>query len=71
MDRLPACVRPGKIKLPAVRCANPLAFTMQHQDQTQWCWAATAVSVNLYYHPARHRWSTEAAARRAPAVVIQ
>jgi Papain-like cysteine protease AvrRpt2 len=24
---------------------------MQHQQQTQWCWAATSVSVNLYYDP--------------------
>lgn len=24
-------------------------FTMQHQEQTQWCWAATSVSVALYY----------------------
>ena len=33
-------------------CGNPLGFTMQHQQQTQWCWAAVSVSVNLYYHPA-------------------
>src|SRR5688500_4926418 len=26
-------------------------FTMQHQLQTQWCWAATSVSVRLYYRP--------------------
>lgn len=26
-------------------------FTMQHQEQTQWCWAATAVSVAHYYQP--------------------
>ncbi len=33
-------------------CGNPLGFTMQHQEQTQWCWAAVSTSVNLYYHPA-------------------
>jgi hypothetical protein len=33
-------------------CGNPLAFTMQPQQQTEWCWAAVSVSVNLYYHPA-------------------
>jgi len=26
-----------------------LAFTMQHQQQTQWCWAAVSTSVSLYY----------------------
>jgi len=31
-------------------CGNPIAFTMQTQQQTQWCWAAVSVSVNLYYH---------------------
>lgn len=39
----------GRCPLPGGRCSNPLAFTMQHQQQTQWCWAAVAVSVNLYY----------------------
>src|SRR5262249_57800263 len=27
-----------------------LCFTMQHQEQTQWCWSATATSVALYYN---------------------
>ena len=45
-----------KIRLPAARCSNPLAFTMQPQQQTQWCWAAVAVSVDLYYHTAS-RWT--------------
>src|SRR5262245_23438285 len=26
-----------------------LAFTMQHQKQTQWCWAAVTASVAAYY----------------------
>jgi len=56
---------PQSLKLRAVRksggghhgtasgaCGNPLGFTMQPQQQTQWCWAAVSVSVNLYYHPA-------------------
>ncbi|MEV0648000.1 papain-like cysteine protease family protein [Phytomonospora sp. NPDC050363] len=29
-----------------------LAFAEQHQQQTQWCWAATTVSINAYYDPA-------------------
>jgi hypothetical protein len=56
--RKPSTRRPRKrqpvlatLMLPAPRCSNPLAFVMQHQQQTQWCWAAVAVSVNLYYHP--------------------
>lgn len=31
-----------------------LDFTMQHQQQTQWCWAAASVSVSHHYVP----WST-------------
>ena len=27
-----------------------LCFTMQHQEQTQWCWAATSNSVAHYYN---------------------
>src|SRR5258708_20108493 len=53
---------PRSLKLRAMRrgghgtgttggCGNPLGFTMQTQQQTQWCWAAVSVSVNLYYHP--------------------
>ena len=52
LDRLPRCIRVRRIKLPTIACRNPLAFTMQHQEQTQWCWSATSVSVNLFYHPA-------------------
>jgi len=33
-----------------------LAFTMQHQQQTNWCWAATAASVASFYDAAT-RWS--------------
>ncbi len=29
-----------------------LTFTIQHQQQTNWCWAAVAVSVSLYYNSA-------------------
>src|SRR5262245_50136888 len=28
-----------------------LSFAMQHQQQTQWCWAAVSTSVSLYYDP--------------------
>jgi len=27
-----------------------LDFSMQQQDQTNWCWAAVAASVVRYYH---------------------
>jgi len=29
-----------------------LCFTMRHQEQTQWCWSATATSVAHYYNAA-------------------
>lgn len=29
-----------------------LCFTMQHQEQTQWCWSAVATSVAHYYNSA-------------------
>jgi hypothetical protein len=29
-----------------------LDFSMQHQQQTNWCWAATSTSVALFYDPA-------------------
>jgi hypothetical protein len=28
-----------------------LDFTMQHREQSEWCWAATSVSVSAYYDP--------------------
>jgi Papain-like cysteine protease AvrRpt2 len=28
-----------------------LPFTMQHQTQTEWCWAAVSVSVSQYFNP--------------------
>ncbi len=27
-----------------------IGFSMQHQQQSNWCWAATATSVALFYH---------------------
>lgn len=32
--------------------AHSLAFTMQTQQQTEWCWAATSASVDDFYGPA-------------------
>lgn len=33
-------------------CGNPLkSFREQLQSQSNWCWAAVTVSINLYYHP--------------------
>ena len=29
-----------------------LDFAMQHQQQTNWCWAAVATSISLFYDPA-------------------
>lgn len=28
-----------------------LGFTMQYQEQSKWCWAATAASVDHYFNP--------------------
>ena len=36
-------------RLTKKRC---LCFTMQHQEQTQWCWSAVATSVAHYYNAA-------------------
>ena len=33
------------------KCVNP-TFTMQHQQETEWCWAANATTVALFYNPA-------------------
>src|SRR5258708_1891554 len=35
--------------MPPVRA---LPFVMQYQQQDLWCWAATSVSVNLFFNPA-------------------
>ena len=31
---------------------DEMYFSMQHQQQSNWCWAATATSVALFYEPA-------------------
>jgi hypothetical protein len=36
---------------PAAAKHGQLAFTMQPQQQTNWCWSAVATSVTLYYDP--------------------
>jgi hypothetical protein len=36
----------------AALCGNPLPFTMQHQQQDQWCWSAVATSVKRFFTPA-------------------
>ena len=36
----------------APTCTNPISFTMQPQQQTEWCWAAVSTSINLYFNPA-------------------
>ncbi|WP_083802276.1 IS630 family transposase [Micromonospora sp. ATCC 39149] len=35
----------------AVQDTRQLAFLMQYQQQTNWCWSATATSVSLFYNP--------------------
>jgi hypothetical protein len=37
-----------RIKLGTGRCSG---LTLQHQEQTQWCWAAVSNSVVHFYHP--------------------
>lgn len=37
--------------LGTIRLWKRIGFTMQQQLQTQWCWAATSVSVSKYYRP--------------------
>ena len=39
---LPPSSRPGGVTL---------RFRMQHQEQTNWCWAAVTVSIALFYKP--------------------
>ena len=53
--RLPKSLKLYRLCVRISPCGNPLGFTMQHQEQTQWCWSATSVSVNLYYHPTSGR----------------
>jgi hypothetical protein len=45
---------PGRPRAPTVSlyiCVKP-TFTMQHQQETEWCWAANATTVALFYNPA-------------------
>jgi hypothetical protein len=37
---------------PAVIAQRRLTFKIQHQEQTEWCWAAVAASVQQYFEPA-------------------
>jgi hypothetical protein len=50
VNRLPAARRH---RLPALAA---LKFTMQHQLQSEWCWAAVSVSV-AHYYDARSPWT--------------
>jgi hypothetical protein len=36
---------------PAVIAHRRLTFRIQHQEQTEWCWAAVAASVQQYFEP--------------------
>ena len=49
---LPESIAFQPLAFTAAGCGNPLPFTKQDQGQTEWCWAANAVSVNLFYNPA-------------------
>ena len=33
-------------------CSRYLGLNEQHQQQTEWCWAATTVSISVFYDPA-------------------
>lgn len=33
-------------------CSRHLGMNEQHQQQTEWCWSATSVSISLFYNPA-------------------
>lgn len=33
-------------------CSRYLGLNEQHQQQTEWCWSATTVSISLFYNPA-------------------
>jgi len=39
------------VAAPAGGAQAGLGFCMQDQTQTQWCWAATAVGMSLFYNP--------------------
>jgi hypothetical protein len=46
----PSLAPRGAAAVPAVAARwKRLSFSMQRQQQTQWCWAATSVSVALFY----------------------
>ncbi|HEX7301489.1 papain-like cysteine protease family protein [Lentzea sp.] len=42
-------VQPVATAAPDVSAAGRLAFTMQAQEQTQWCWAAAGTSIARYH----------------------
>ena len=37
---------------PAIIAQRRLTFRIQHQEQSEWCWAAVAASVQQYFEPA-------------------
>lgn len=39
------------------RWDSDLPFSMQQQQQTEWCWAATSSSVSVYYDPSNSPWT--------------
>jgi hypothetical protein len=46
------------------RLARHLGLEEQHQEQTEWCWSATTVSITRYYDPAT-TWTQCKLANRA------
>jgi hypothetical protein len=58
--RVPVVPRKARTSRPAWRC---LAFRVQRQEHSNWCWTAVATSVALYYGP-RSGWTQCAVADR-------
>lgn len=46
---IPAATFAPSLAPAAAAASNSLHFTMQHQSQTEWCWAATSASIDAFY----------------------
>lgn len=50
---------------------DEIYFSMQHQQQSNWCWAATATSVALFYQPASGWTQCQVASSAGPTAVVR
>jgi hypothetical protein len=50
---LSALINSTRVKLSPIKrvAAANLGFSMQRQQQTQWCWSAVSTSTSLFYRP--------------------